>query len=268
MIRILLTLVIVGCAGRTSAQGNARTDTVWNQRDGQGVMQGYWKKYTPDSILVYKGYFRDGKPLGKFYRYYENGRLKALMDHDPDGIHCYARLYYPNGNLAAEGRYYNQSKDSTWVYYSYYTQAITSTENYLRGEKQGTSYVYYPDGTIAESMEWDRNLAHGSWKQYYKDFSLRLESNMNMGEIDGAYLVYSRTGSLIVKGRYNKGLMDGAWEFYNDDGELEYRLNYKNGTNLDEEEYYRKAMEYQKEIEKNLGTIPEPDSNDFIPGNR
>ena len=268
MIRILVTLVITGCLSSIYAQSGARTDTVWNQRDQEGKMQGYWEKYTPDSILVYKGYFRDGKPLGKFYRYYENGRLKALMDHDPDGIHSFARLYYQNGNLAAEGRYYNQSKDSTWLYYSYYTLAVASSENYARGEKQGPSYVYYPDGTIAESKEWDRNLAHGPWKQYYEDSLLRLESNMKTGEIHGTYQVYSRTGNLLVKGQYNEGHMDGTWEYYNVDGGLEYRLKYKNGTNLDEEDYYRKAMEYQKEIEKNLGTIPEPDINDLIPGNR
>jgi len=264
MIRLLTILVLIASSYGIDAQ----IDTVWNQRDQDGAMQGYWKKHTTDSMLIYKGFFRDGKPLGEFYRYYENGRVKALMNHDQDGIHSYARLFYPNGMLAAEGKYFNQSKDSTWGYYSYYSQDLTFKENYLRGIKQGESYVYYPDGATAEVKHWEKDLAHGQWKQYYEDYSLRLESNIKMGEIHGDYLLYNRMGTVVVKGRYSEGKMDGPWEFYSDDGKLEYQLSYENGINLDEEGYYKRALDYQKQIENNMGTIPEPDINNIIPGNR
>jgi len=264
MIRGLTLLVLIASFCSIDAQN----DTVWNQRDQNGVMQGYWKKYTPDSILIYRGFFRDGKPLGEFHRYYENGRTKAMMNHDQDGIHSYARLFYQNGKLAAEGKYFNRSKDSTWVYYSYYSQDITSRENYVRGIMQGESYVYYSDGIIAEIKQWNHDLAYGYWKQYYEDSSLRLESNMMMGEIHGDYIIYNRMGTIVIRGRYSDGKMDGPWDFFSDEGKLEYQLNYENGINLDEEGYLKKALEYQQQIEDNMGTIPEPDINNIIPGNR
>ena len=258
-IRILSAALMVLSSIAVSAQG----DTVWNRFDENGIRQGNWKKYGPDSTLIYSGYFSDGKPVGIFTRYYENGGIKAIMDHDPDGIHSFTRLYYRNGGLAAEGHYLGRDRTGTWKFYSYYTRDLVMTEAYEEGRKQGVSQVFYPDGHIAEKKHWEKDTAAGPWLQFYEDSTIRLRANMASGKIHGDYILYNRDGVIMVRGRYACGKMDGTWTFYDNDGKQAYSLNYADGVNTDREGYYERAKAYLREIEEKTGTIPEPDVNDL-----
>ena len=246
------------------AQEQVVNDTIWNQTDNTGLKQAYWKKQYPDATLMYKGFFKDGKPLGEFRRYYENGKLMALMNHHPDGIRSSAILYYQNGNLAAEGNYTGQLKDSIWNYYSYYSQALMYAENYINGIKEGESKIFYTSGKVAELQYWKDNLKQGRWFQYYEDSSILKESDYRNDTLTGNYTIYDTDGRKVIEGKYIDGKRDGPWSFYNQDGELEYQLKYKNGLNLNEEEYMDRALQYMKEIEEKTGTIPEPDIDNFM----
>ena len=247
------------------AQASLAQDTLWNQTNSEGRKQGYWKKSYPDTTLMYVGYFSDGLPVGIFKRYYENGKIMAVMNHDKDGIHAFAELYYQNNTLAAKGPYYSQAKDSIWNYYSYYTGTLMYKENYVRGNKEGYSYIYYPSGALAEVQTWKDNLRTGKWIQYYEDSTLRQEYEYLNGDLHGRYALYNIHGTTIIEGEYLSGSMDGSWYYYNEKGQLEYELTYRNGINLDEDEYRKRALEFMKQLEENAGKIPEPDINDFIP---
>ena len=50
-----------------------------NQTDSTGKRQGLWKKQFPGGNLIYEGNFKDGKPVGEWKRYHENGQVKALI---------------------------------------------------------------------------------------------------------------------------------------------------------------------------------------------
>jgi antitoxin component YwqK of YwqJK toxin-antitoxin module len=256
-------LIVLFVAAFFEQSGNTQ-DTLWNQTDSEGRKQGYWKKFYPDTSLQYIGFFCNGIPVGIFTRYYENGKIMAVMNHNKDGIHSFAELFYQNDTLAANGPYYRQAKDSIWNYYSYYTGALTFRENYVRGKKEGYSYLYHPSGTLAELQQWKDNLRTGKWIQYYEDSTLRQESEYINGDLHGRYVLYSIKGKILIEGNYISGNMDGIWSFYNDNGQLEYDLTYRNGVNLDEEEYQRRALEYMKQLEDSAGKIPEPDINNFL----
>ena len=59
----------------------AQTDTVFNQVDKNNMKQGYWKKDFPNGKLMYKGFFKNNKPVGEMRRYYETGELKAILNY-------------------------------------------------------------------------------------------------------------------------------------------------------------------------------------------
>src|SRR4030042_3073641 len=132
----------------------AQSDTLFNQTDSKGLKQGYWKKCYPNGNLMYKGYFRNGKPDGELRRYYESGALKVVMVFTGTSDSCRSVLYYENGKFAARGNYIGTVKDSTWEYFSFYDQAVKSRETYRSGKKNGFSFHYYPDGTDSERTEW------------------------------------------------------------------------------------------------------------------
>jgi antitoxin component YwqK of YwqJK toxin-antitoxin module len=214
--------------------------------------------------LIYKGFFKDGKPVGKMERFYEDGTRKAELIY-PEGTDItYAKIYYRTGNLAATGKYASMEKDSVWHYYSYYSGDLMYTERYEMGLKNGASVKYYPGGQIAEIMTWKEDMKHGPWKQFYEDSTLRLDSWHDTNQLHGTYQVYNRKQVLIMEGEYDHGKMDKTWHFYDEEGKEEHTLHYVKGELQNSEETDEWARNHMKEIEKKLGTIPEVDIDNFF----
>jgi antitoxin component YwqK of YwqJK toxin-antitoxin module len=254
---------ILLCAGILMGSTSAQ-DTLWNQVDEQGRKQGFWKKEYPNGNRIYTGYFKDDKPAGKMLRYYDDGKLKAEMVFTGrEGI-TYATLYFKNGQAGARGKYVMQQRDSTWSYYSYYTGTLSLHENYCMGRKCGPTRKYYPEGSLAEVIQWDNDLRQGKWQQYYEDSGLRLSAWYENGELEGPYRIFNRNSILVIEGTYKSGAMDGSWKFYDSDGTLEHELEYKNGIIQNREELDRWAREYMEQVDKDLGKIPEPDFDNFF----
>ena len=239
-------------------------DTLWNQTDARGQKQGFWRKYHPEGTLIYKGFFKNGKPVGKMERYYENGTRRAQMVYLEGTDITYAKIYYRTGKLAAEGKYVNMAKDSLWSYYSYYSDDLMYTETYQTGIKHGESRKFYPGGQIAEIMTWQHDKKHGPWKQFFEDSTTRLISVHHADQLHGKYRVYNRNHYLIMDGEYDNGKMNNTWHFYDDNGQKVHTLHYVKGELQNRKELEDWATKHMEEIEKNLGTIPEIDINNFF----
>jgi antitoxin component YwqK of YwqJK toxin-antitoxin module len=237
-------------------------DTLWNRTDENGWKLGYWKKYYPCGQLMYTGFFIDNEPAGKMKRFYDDGHLKAELEHAGDAT--YATMYFRNGQKGASGKYVGQQRDSVWSYYSYYTGNLSGRETYRMGRKEGPAIKYYPGGARAEVLYWENDAKYGRWEQYYEDSTLRLSASYEMDRLNGPYRVFNRNKILILEGTYKNGKMEGDWKFYTDEGELEHTLRYSNGEILNEEELMKWAREFMDNVEKDLGRIPEPDFEDFF----
>ncbi len=265
MTRYRRNLILIFSSILLSAGLSAQpTDTLWNQTDAQGQRQGYWKKNYPDGNLIYKGFFKNGKPVGNMERFYENGTRRAEMVYHEGTENTYATIFYRNGKLAAKGKYVNMAKDSIWCYYSYYSDDLMYTETYKAGLKNGESRKFYPGGQLAEILTWQMDLKHGPWKQFFEDSTIRLVSWHESNQMHGRYQVYNRNHVLIMDGEYDHGKMDKTWHFYNDNGKEEHALHYEKGELLNSKELEEWAKKHMEEIEKNLGTIPEVDINNFF----
>ena len=258
-----LLMVISGLLLSAGMSGQS-TDTLWNQTDSQGLRQGYWKKSYPDGNLIYKGFFKDGKPVGKMDRFYENGTRRAELVYPQGTDFTYATIFYRTGKLAAEGKYVNMAKDSMWHYYSYYSDDLMYTETYKTGLKDGESRKFYPGGQLAEVMTWQMDIKQGLWKQFFEDSTIRLVSWHDSNLLHGRYQVYNRNHVLIMDGEYDHGKMDKTWHFYDDNGKEEHALLYEKGELQKSKELEEWAKKHMEEIEKNLGTIPEVDINNFF----
>jgi antitoxin component YwqK of YwqJK toxin-antitoxin module len=214
---------------------------------------------------MYKGFFVNESPREILIRYFENGEKKAIMHFSDDGKSAWSTLYYMNGEIAAEGKYEETLKDSTWKYYSYYSHTLSYVENYKAGQKSGPSMKYYDNGLVAEFIDWESNIKQGKWLQYFEDGSLRLSSSFVNDKTDGPYKVFTAPGKLAIDGNYSAGNMDGTWTFYNENGMKEYELLYDNGKALNDGILEETSKKFIEELEKNLGTIPEPDLENFVP---
>lgn len=236
-----------------------------NQTDENGRKQGPWEKYYPNGNLIFSGVFLDDHPVGKFMRYFESGGIKAIMNFDSTGNYAQTTLFYEDGTKAAEGLYFQNKKDSTWKYYSYYTQELTLLENYNKGLKNGISIQYYPNGNIVEEIEWENNRKDGKWNQYFENGTQKLKASFTNDLRNGRFTFYYPSGQEEIVGEYLNGNKEGEWKYFDEEGEETLTINYRNGFPQDKEKLEEREKEFFEKMEENMGKIEEPDLDDFVP---
>ncbi|TVR42035.1 MAG: toxin-antitoxin system YwqK family antitoxin [Cryomorphaceae bacterium] len=203
-----------------------------NETDTRGRKQGEWVMKTPEGKLVYEGTFVDDKPVGLFKRYYEDGSLKAEMDHRSDAV-VYARLFYEGKNpvLMAEGKYLNQQKDSVWISYDPSGQR-KALDTYRKGIQEGRAVVYHINGEISEEVTFVNDKRHGEWKQYYDTGRLMAEGRYENGMRSGEYKKYYPNGRMWASGKYQDGLKESTWQYGNENGTLGQMVVYRAGKEV------------------------------------
>jgi antitoxin component YwqK of YwqJK toxin-antitoxin module len=242
----------------------AQTDTVFNQSDTHNLKQGWWKKSYPNGRLMYKGFFKDDKPAGDMFRYYETGELKAAMVYDRNGEYAHARLFYADGQLAATGVFCNSLKDSTWCYYSYYDHSLTTKEIYSKGKRNGPMINYYNNGNPSEKITWVNDKKDGPWEQFFANNTPKLKATYKDGQLDGEFNVNYESGKPYLKGGYRNSLREGKWIFFNEDGTTDMELTYQMGNTPDAEKLDARQQELFRMIEENKGKFEEPDETNFL----
>jgi antitoxin component YwqK of YwqJK toxin-antitoxin module len=256
---------ILGLTTFLSLSLSGQNDTI-NQTDASGRKQGYWEKRIQDSILIYQGHFKDDKPIGEMRRYYETGELKAILMYKPNCDYVKTCLYYDTGEPAGKGTYFQNLKDSLWTYYSYYTGAITSTEMFSKGVKQGLERKYYPNGQVSEEIAWNNDKKHGVWNQYFEDGTIKLKGFYTNNKVNGPYTFYWPNGKLYITGTFLENKRNGKWQFFTDEGKFKSEIVYINGKAQNEAEIIAKDQEFFKMVDENVGKFEEPRLEDVIPG--
>ncbi len=227
-----------------------------NLLDNEGLKTGHWKVEYPNGHTRYEGDFVEGRPVGAMIHYYENGAVRAKMEFDTELDRSYAKLFYKNGKLAADGWYIKQIKDSVWTYYSEYDGSVRIREPYVNGKLDGMARSYYSSGLISEEVEWKQDSEEGAWNQYYAGGVPRLSGHYKNGLLHGTYEVYFPDGAIKIRGTYLEHKSHGTWHFYDENQEEVYALEYIHGTPANREKYDMWIQDSLKKYE----VITEPES--------
>lgn len=197
--------------------------------DAKGKKQGYWKKKDDRNHLLYEGEFKDDQPIGKFKYYYPNDSLRAVMIFRNDGKTAYARLFHMNGKRMAEGKYVSKElKDSIWTYYDE-LGTLLSRETYKNGKKNGTCYVYLPDGDVSEIRNFVDDVQDGLFIEYFTAKQMKSKATYSKGQIEGRVAYYYPNGIEVAAGFYKNGKKHGPWLYKTQSGKIREKELYKNG---------------------------------------
>jgi antitoxin component YwqK of YwqJK toxin-antitoxin module len=243
-----------------SLQAAAQSDTL-NRTDDRKRKTGYWISRDASGLKVYEGNFREGRPYGKFIRYHANGKVRAEMNYQPDGVRVDARLYDPDGHLRAQGTYVNQIKDGLWQFYSEKNNPVYKI-NYLNGRVNGEALRYDANGGLLEQTLWKDNILNGLQTTYYPENKPQAKINYRDGIIDGPYELLFPDGTAEVKGVYSAGLKVGDWVYFKAGGETDFILKYQNGKLLNPEILDARQREAFERYEKNRNLLKDP--QDFL----
>jgi len=230
-----------------------------NQLDEHGRKTGYWITFYPGGKVKYEGYFVNDMPVGEFKRYYPGGILQAEMIYSEDSGSAYARLYYENGKPAAEGRYLDKNKDSTWNYYSMFDGQLIMKENYKEGRREGESLKFYSNKNVSERIVFVNDERNGVWEQFFSDGTLRLRGHYQNNNREGEFNSWTGNGNPSISGHYYNGVMHGRWTYYDEKGEVEIVVEYNNGIMIPDKEYEKKQDEFSRRVQESIGNYSEPE---------
>jgi len=243
-----------------SLQAIGQHDTL-NRTDNQGKKTGYWISYDPAGLKIYEGFFREGRPVGRFLRFHSNGKIRAEMNYLPDGIRVETRLFDPEGRMRAQGTYLNQLKEGIWSFYSERKNPVYRI-HYSNGKVHGEALRYDANGALIEQTRWINNTISGLQIIFYPDNKPQAKINYRAGVIDGPYELLFPDGKTEVQGVYAAGLKTGKWVYYQPDGQTDYILNYQNGKLLNPEILDARQRESFDRYEKNRLLLKDP--QDFL----
>ncbi|NND76693.1 MAG: hypothetical protein HKN39_00730 [Flavobacteriales bacterium] len=219
-------------------------------------------EYSKDGKVISSGGYKDGKKHGTHRNYDEDGRIVSgtLFDFgtkkaeglvDKNGTYQGEwKLFYPTGELRAEGDYKDGKKVKDWKY-------------------------YHKDGTLEQKGKYTKGRPSGEWKWYYKNGILHREEYYRKGREDGLSIEYNEEGEIITKGEYIDGLKEGEW-FYHvgdhtekgsysdgeknsnwihtyDNGKTNFRGEYINGLAVGKHKYYFPTGKIKEEGKYNSG---------------
>lgn len=236
-----------------------------NQTGDKGLKQGHWIKRYPDGQIMYEAWFRDGKPVGEFKRYDEDGNLSSLLNYIAGSDSVKASIYHPNGYIAARGVYYKQKKTGEWRYFSDYLENhLLMKCNYHDNKIDGLCIKYHWNGQIAEELHYEDGSKEGSWKQYFNDGTLCLKAYYDNGKLDGEFLSWHPNGQKEITGKYDTDKRTGVWHIYNKDGSLRKEIKYNNGIPENRSELIKEETEYLDRLEKEGGKISDPEITGII----
>jgi antitoxin component YwqK of YwqJK toxin-antitoxin module len=211
------------------------------------IKDGYQQFKYPNGAVSSEGLIKNGKPEGFWKSYFVTGikksegkRTNFLLDsiwnfYDQAGDTT-EKINYLYGKK--NGWYYKYKKDPSHGVY------IWSKELFAADKKEGTAFIYFPDGKIQQtfsynsgkkeglSKEYDKEgniitlleynkdflvsrerinrtdkngLKQGDWKEFYPNGTIKTEKTFKDDVIHGYYKEYDTRGKLVLTMLYDNG---------------------------------------------------------------
>jgi antitoxin component YwqK of YwqJK toxin-antitoxin module len=200
-----------------------------NQIDSQGRKQGEWVKYR-DGVKIYEGAFIDDKPTGEFKRYFKSGRISSRSVFSNNGTQSYTEFYYDKRKnpIKARGNYYQQEKDSIWLYYNE-NGVVVKEEFFSNGLQNGVWKLYNYLGSLIKETPYKDGLIEGTQKEYFEEGGVKRLMSFVADSLQGVFSVYYPNEVLRIKGFFERGLQDKEWYYYKPDGSVEFIEYYRLG---------------------------------------
>lgn len=246
MKKLICVFLAVSMAATVLASGEARPE---------------WRKRTyPNGQTRYEGYFLNGKPVGEFKRYHENGKLQSVQTFQDDDRST-VEVYAGDGVLVAKGAYKGNKREGLWEFYAS-TGELFLTEFYVGGLRQGESLKYGPKGKeqVMDRMNYVDDKLEGERIQYYPYGNKMAVYHYHNGQLDGAFVSFLDSGEKEEEGAYKNGKKDGVWTYYDYEGTFR-QIEYKDGKALNQKELDEELRKKEEEADKNPGL---PDPQDYM----
>jgi antitoxin component YwqK of YwqJK toxin-antitoxin module len=197
-----------------------------NRLDENGKKIGYWREYYENGSLKSETNYNQGEVVGLQKIYDKKGRLKELKNfniingksngEDVELIQLY-KEFYPNSHQPKlVGGFFNGMKQGMF-------RAYDQSGNIING------YIYKNDTIIGEGIILPDGTFDGHWKYFYSNGNLKSEGDYINGTKNGIWTFYYSDGKKQQVGKYKNEIPTGEWKWYYPNGNIRKIEYYKNG---------------------------------------
>lgn len=209
---------------------------------------GYNKFYYPNGAISSEGYLRDGKPDGYWKTYYPGGQLKSEGNRRNFQLDSLWIFYAENGDTLKKINYSQGERNGYYFAYQVSNDTLENTllykELYVSDKRQGTSYYYYPNGSLHKKINYKDNEKHGWGREYNREGKVitlfryrygRLAENQRINRRDsqgrkqGAWIEFYDNGKKKTVAIYRNGKLHGLYKEYNPNGKEIVSRRYREG---------------------------------------
>ncbi len=150
--------------------------------------------------------------------YHPNGQVKQLLLSVNNRAYGTYSEWYPNGKLKVEAKVIggiadiNTQAEQSWLFDSKNCAwdedgHLIASIQYEKGDLQGESIYYHPNGQIWKTCPYSKNVLHGSVRIFLEDGSLFQTLSYKEGVKDGICTRYWEGSSIAFQENYEKGLL-------------------------------------------------------------
>ena len=180
-----------------------------------------------NNILLFKGYFKDGKKNMFGTEYYSNGNIKYwgwFIDNIKNGD---GKEYFENGSIKYDGGFMNGQKNGKGSEF-YENGNAKYCGDFLYGEKNGFGIECYENGNKKYEGSFTNNMYEGEGTLYYMEINEGI--NFNFFNTINAYkinIINDKKG-ILYEGFWKYGKRNGNGTEYYNNGELKFAGTFLN----------------------------------------
>lgn len=221
---------------------------ICSAQENETLKDGYQVFKYPNGAVSSEGLIKNGKPEGLWKSFYVTGikksegkRTSFLLDS--------IWVFYDQAGDTTEKINYLYGKKNGW-YYKYKKDPskgvyIWSKELFAADIKEGTAFIYFPDGKIQQTFSYNSGKKEGLSKEYdkegkiitlmeyNKDFLVsreRINRTDNNGLKQGDWKEFYPNGGIKSERTFKDDLMHGYYKEYDTRGKLVLTMLYENGA--------------------------------------
>ncbi len=236
MNRIIIIIAFLIAGGIISAQS------------GENLADGYHVFRYPNGAISSEGIIKNGKPEGLWKSYYVTGVKKSEGKRSNFMLDSIWVFYDQTGDTIEKINYLFGKKNG--YYYKYKKDVVEgvylwSTELFAGDKKEGTAYIYFPDGRIQQTIVYNNGKKEGLSKEYDKegnvitlleynnDFLIsreRINRTDNNGKRQGEWNEFYPNGTIKTERTFKDDQLHGYYKEYDTQGRLTLTMLYDNGS--------------------------------------
>jgi len=236
MKKFFVNIIFTLCVSGLFAQG---TET-----DKDGFHQ---FKY-PNGVVSSEGLIKDGKPEGFWKSYYVTGVKKSEGKRTSFLLDSLWLFYDQTGDTTEKISYLLGKKNGYYLKYKKDPSVglyVWSRELFAGDRKEGTGFIYFPDGKVQQTISYNSGKKEGLSKEfdengnvimlleYNNDFLVsrgKINRNDSKGLKQGLWIDFFPNGGKKCEKTYKDDLLYGYYKEYDARGNLVLTMLYENGA--------------------------------------